>query len=659
MDGWRERGARRNRVSFYYDHEIGNFYYAQGHPMKPHRVRMAYDLLAAYGMTEKMEVLQAPRATDKEFTRFHADEYVHFLKTISPETLKDHALSVARFNTIEDCPVFDGLWEFCQISSGGSLAAASRLMSGHADVAINWAGGLHHAKKAEASGFCFTNDCVLAMLELLKVHARVLYVDIDIHHGDGVEEAFYTTDRVMTASFHKFGDYFPGTGYVGDIGAGRGKNYSVNFPLHDGMDNEMYIHEVFVPVMEKVLEWYRPGAVVLQCGADSLSGDRLGCFNLSTRGHGACVDFFLRQNLPLILLGGGGYTIRNVARCWTYETALAIGETLPESLPYNEYYEFYAPDFQLHTTPSNMENLNSKEYVHKIRTRLLEQLRHMPFAPSVQFHHGPRPFVMPPPASHPDVRETDEERARRRIHPSEYVDDEADNAMMDGSNASGLPGAREKKMRLVDHPLPRQEGPSPRITAPLEALQKVMPTAVFPPIESKLQKTYEEMEVKVAIPPTAGISSGASRAPSTIAAKEVPSAEGEGAKKDAPASDNAPAGVSETKQATEPQHGSGSSQAAVLIAPDEREEESREGKEANGMDTTMQVDSSVVREYAGPNVQDPEHADTKPSTPAAEAKGAENGKSALEASEAHPGNGPAESEPMEVDTEPSKPVDTS
>ena len=96
--------------------------------------------------------------------------------------------------------------------SGGSIDAAMRLNHGLTDIAINWAGGLHHAKKSEASGFCYVNDIVLAILELLKFHARVLYIDIDIHHGDGVEEAFYTTDRVMTVSFHKFGEFFPGTG---------------------------------------------------------------------------------------------------------------------------------------------------------------------------------------------------------------------------------------------------------------------------------------------------------------------------------------------------------------------------------------------------------------------------------------------------------------
>ena len=113
-----------------------------------------------------------------------------------------------------DCPVFDGLYSFCQAYGGASIDGAVRLNHGLADVAINWAGGLHHAKKCEASGFCYVNDIVLGILELLKHHQRVLYIDIDVHHGDGVEEAFYTTDRVMTVSFHKFGDFFPGTGAI-------------------------------------------------------------------------------------------------------------------------------------------------------------------------------------------------------------------------------------------------------------------------------------------------------------------------------------------------------------------------------------------------------------------------------------------------------------
>jgi len=103
-------------------------------------------------------------------------------------------------------------------------------------------GGLHHAKKMEASGFCYVNDIVLAILELLKYHNRVLYIDIDVHHGDGVEEAFYCTNRVMTVSFHRYGDFFPGTGDVKDIGHGEGQHYSLNVPLQQGIDDESYYH---------------------------------------------------------------------------------------------------------------------------------------------------------------------------------------------------------------------------------------------------------------------------------------------------------------------------------------------------------------------------------------------------------------------------------
>jgi histone deacetylase 1/2 len=235
----------------------------------------------------------------------------------------DYMRQLQKFNVGEDCPVFDGLFEFCQLYTSGSIGGAVRLNQDCSDIAINWAGGLHHAKKSEASGFCYVNDCVLAILELLKKHARVLYIDIDIHHGDGVEEAFYTTPRVMTLSFHKFGEYFPGTGDVKDKGFGAGENYAINCPLHDGMDDASFLF-MFKPIVAKIMEVYAPGAVVLQCGADSLSGDRLGCFNLSLQGHAECVAFVRSFSIPMLVLGGGGYTLGNVPRCWTYETAVLL-----------------------------------------------------------------------------------------------------------------------------------------------------------------------------------------------------------------------------------------------------------------------------------------------------------------------------------------------
>lgn len=140
-----------------------------------------------------------------------------------------------RFNVgevgVSDCPIFDKLYEFCCTYTGGSVQAAQRVNHRQCDIAINWSGGLHHAHKAAAAGFCYINDIVLCILELLKYHARVVYIDIDIHHGDGVEEAFYATDRVMTVSFHKFGNFFPGTGDITDLGMKQGKYCSINLPL--------------------------------------------------------------------------------------------------------------------------------------------------------------------------------------------------------------------------------------------------------------------------------------------------------------------------------------------------------------------------------------------------------------------------------------------
>merc|ERR1712048_142688 len=322
---------------------------------------MTHNLLLNYGMYRKLEIYKPFKADFHEMTKFHSDDYVKFLKTIRPDNICEHEKQMQRFNVGEDSPVFEGMYELSQISAGGSIAGAVKLNRKHTDIAVNWAGGLHHAKKSEASGFCYINDIVLAILELLKHHQRVLYIDVDIHHGDGVEEAFYTTDRVMTVSFHKYGEYFPGTGDINDIGAGAGKYYAANFPLKDGIDDDAY-ENIFVPVISKVMESYQPSAVFLQCGADSLSGDRLGCFNLTLKGHAKCVEYMLSFNKPLLLLGGGGYTIRNVARCWTYETAIALGEEIANDLPYNDYFEYFGPDFKLHIQPNNNENKNTYDY---------------------------------------------------------------------------------------------------------------------------------------------------------------------------------------------------------------------------------------------------------------------------------------------------------
>ncbi|KAI1279291.1 hypothetical protein F5Y07DRAFT_358057 [Xylaria sp. FL0933] len=377
------------KVAYFYDSDIGNFAYVAGHPMKPHRIRLAHSLIMNYGVYKKMEIYRAKPATRLEMTQFHTDEYIDFLQKVSPENMDNFQREQTKFNVGDDCPVFDGLFEFCGISAGGSMEGAARLNRQKCDMAVNWAGGLHHAKKSEASGFCYVNDIVLGILELLRFNKRVLYIDIDVHHGDGVEEAFYTTDRVMTVSFHKYGEYFPGTGELRDVGIGAGKYYAVNFPLRDGIDDSSY-KSVFEPVISSVMEFYNPDAVVLQCGGDSLSGDRLGCFNLSMEGHANCVKFVKSFNRPTLVVGGGGYTMRNVARTWAFETGLLVDAHMDRTLPFNEYYEYYGPDYELDVRASNMENANSPEYLEKIKNQLIENLRRTAHVPSVQMQDVPR-----------------------------------------------------------------------------------------------------------------------------------------------------------------------------------------------------------------------------------------------------------------------------
>lgn len=321
-------------------------------------------------------------------TKFHTDDYISFLRRVSSESIEK--ITDRKFNFGDDCPPFEGIYDFSALSAGGSIEGASKLAAGDCDIAINWGGGLHHAKKTEASGFCYVNDIVLAILEMLKSYERVLYLDVDVHHGDGVEEAFYTTDRVMTVSFHLYGNgFFPGTGSLQDIGVKSGKHYSVNVPLLYGITDDTY-HSVFKPVVRRVMECYRPSAIVLQLGADSLAGDKLGMFNLSMKGHAKCVEFVKSFNVPVLMLGGGGYTIRNVAKTWTFETATALGVDIPLELPYNDFLEYYGPEYLLEVPASNIPNTNTREYLQQIVIEITEHLRNLQFAPSVQSTEVPK-----------------------------------------------------------------------------------------------------------------------------------------------------------------------------------------------------------------------------------------------------------------------------
>ena len=387
----------------------------------------------SYRLHREMDMFKPHRATAEEMSQYHSPDYIDFIKSKVNLRSKYTSEQCEKFNFGEqgDCPLFSGVYEFCQISCGGSIDGALRLNHELNETCINWTGGLHHARKREAAGFCYTNDIVLGILELLKRHKRVLYIDIDIHHGDGVEEAFYFTDRVFTCSFHRYGeDFFPGTGPITDFGEREGKFCTANFPLKDGLSDEDFL-EIFCPIIDKIMERYEPSAIVLQCGADSLLGDRLGCFCLSVKGHAAAVAHVRNYRVPLLVLGGGGYTVSNVARCWAYETALLttiqsncinsfdpgadvsnkemkernlgkftgklnmydissmrhftdiISHDIPE---HDTFYEYYAPSYTLDLRHKfQPTNANTEEMLRKYKRQILQNLDRLKGPPSVQF----------------------------------------------------------------------------------------------------------------------------------------------------------------------------------------------------------------------------------------------------------------------------------
>ncbi|QSZ30998.1 hypothetical protein DSL72_000559 [Monilinia vaccinii-corymbosi] len=420
-------------VSFHINPMVEKHHFGRSHPMKPWRLTLAKGLIMAYGMHAAMDTFASRRATQEELEEFHTHEYLEYLKTAKvglPDEDDNKPYNLGSY----DCPVFDGLFNYCSIYSGASIDAARKLCNEESNIAINWSGGLHHAKKSEASGFCYVNDIVLAILQMLRRFPRVLYIDIDVHHGDGVEEAFWSSGRVMTVSFHKFDpiNFFPGTGGLDETGpkseSNPGAHHAVNVPLNDGIDDDQYLR-VFKQVISKCNEKFRPSAIVLQCGADSLAGDRIGTFNVLVQGHGACVEYIKSLNLPLMLVGGGGYTPRNVARAWTNETSIAIGANLNEELPLHTPYRSHFRDQSLYPDLTELlaakgqtgikRNHNTEKKINDIVSSIHEQLRFVEHAPSVQSRQIPPDLTAWKQEVEDKIREEEEEEESFRLQREE------------------------------------------------------------------------------------------------------------------------------------------------------------------------------------------------------------------------------------------------
>lgn len=411
---------RGNTVSYHANQKCELHHFGPHHPMKPHRLRLTNKLVMAYGMHEAMDVYKSRAATSAELKAFHRDDYIDFLQSVYPEQIHEPENERFPYNMGDDCPIFDGLFDYCSLYAGASLDGARKLNAKQSDIAINWSGGLHHAKKSEASGFCYINDIVLAILELLRHHPRVLYIDIDVHHGDGVEQAFYSTDRVMTLSFHKYDKqhFFPGTGGIEETGptpnSNAGAHHSLNVPLMDGIDDESYTR-LFKDIVGPCVDHYNPSAIVLQCGADSLGGDRLGFFNLNIRAHGDCVAFTKSFGLPLLVLGGGGYTARNVARLWAHETSVCLDQPLPAAIPADMPFISHFREPTLYPDLSIWKpNLNTKETLAAIYSSTMEQLRYFEGNPSVQMRWIPPDLGGIREDVEDELREMREEKEGRR-----------------------------------------------------------------------------------------------------------------------------------------------------------------------------------------------------------------------------------------------------
>ncbi|XP_019899808.1 histone deacetylase 8 isoform X2 [Esox lucius] len=301
----------------------------------PNRASMVHSLIEAYGLLQHMSIVKPHVATIEEMAKFHTDAYLEHLYKISQDGDNDDPQS-GDFGLGYDCPVVEGIYDYAAAVGGATLTAAQCLLDKRGEVAINWAGGWHHAKKDEASGFCYVNDAVLGILKLREKYERVLYVDVDLHHGDGVEDAFSFTSKVMTVSLHKFSPgFFPGTGDLCDTGLGKGRWYAVNVPLDDGIKDDRYF-QVFTSVMQEVQTLFNPEAVVMQLGADTMAGDPMCSFNMTPVGVAKCLRHVLDWHLPTLLLGGGGYNLANTARCWTYLTGTLLGQTLASEIPDHE-----------------------------------------------------------------------------------------------------------------------------------------------------------------------------------------------------------------------------------------------------------------------------------------------------------------------------------
>src|SRR5947209_7218840 len=325
--------ATTNKTALIHSDAWTRFDYGPQHPLRMERLGLTWRLMEAYGLTALPgAVVRAPEpAPESALAVYHGAEYLQMLKATNggqtPKLAERFGLGPG------DNPVFPGLWDAARLCASGSLLAADLVASGQADRVFHFAGGLHHAMPSRASGFCYVNDAVLAILRLRERGLRVAYVDIDAHHGDGVQYAFYGDPNVLTISTHERGErLFPGTGFVHEKGEGDAVGFSVNLPLEAYTDTEVYL-PAFEAVVPPLLERFKPDVIVAQLGIDAHRTDPITHLALDIQGFVRAFARILPLAPRLVALGGGGYDVRNVARGWTAAWAALNGVELAEDMP--------------------------------------------------------------------------------------------------------------------------------------------------------------------------------------------------------------------------------------------------------------------------------------------------------------------------------------
>ncbi|MHA1650096.1 MAG: acetoin utilization protein AcuC [Candidatus Helarchaeota archaeon] len=312
------------------------------HPLKPVRLQLTYELMKAYNIFDTTQAVVTPprMATEEELELIHTKEYVQLVKKFSEPDSGVYAAYEIGLGP-GDNPIFPGMYDASRLVVGGSLVAADMVMENDHTHAFNIAGGLHHAMPDKASGFCIFNDPAITAAYLRKKYnARIVYIDIDAHAGDGVNWIFYKDPNVLTISLHETGKYlFPGTCFEDDIGQGPGKGYAVNIPLLPYTYKDVYL-KVFDEIIPPIVEAFKPDVILNQCGVDTHFTDPLPHLLLTIQTYQALAERIHKlshqfANNKWVAFGGGGYSPSIVARSWCTIFAIMAELDIPNEIPEN------------------------------------------------------------------------------------------------------------------------------------------------------------------------------------------------------------------------------------------------------------------------------------------------------------------------------------